>query len=198
LKRTIDIFVAIVVGILSLPLVAIAAFAIKTADPGPMFFTQQRRGLYGKPFRLVKLRTMRQNADLLVPENGKAANVALDPRIYRSAVDPRIIPKIGAFLRRYSIDELPQIWNVLVGELTLVGPRALPEYHARLLGDEFLALRESVKPGITGLWQIKSRNQGDPTTIERYDREYIANSGVWFDVWILLRTVVCVIRGMGI
>lgn len=198
LKRAVDIVAAIVVGMLCLPVVAMAGIAIKVADPGPMFFTQPRRGLYGRPFRLVKVRTMRQNVDAPVLEEGAADDGKLDPRIYRVATDPRIVPKIGTFLRRYSIDEFPQIWNVLVGDLTLVGPRPLPEYHARLFDREFLALRESVKPGITGLWQIKSRHQADPTMIEHYDREYLANSGFHYDAWILLQTVVCVIRGRGI
>lgn len=198
MKRAFDIVLAIVVGTICLPVVAIAGIAIKLADPGPMFYAQPRRGLHGRPFGLLKLRTMRQNADALLSEQRATGNCGLDPRIYRSAADPRIIPTIGTLLRRYSIDEVPQIWNVIVGDLTLVGPRPLPEYHARLLGAEFLALRESVKPGITGLWQIMSRSQADPTFIEHYDREYIANSGFRYDAWILLQTVMCVIKGRGI
>jgi lipopolysaccharide/colanic/teichoic acid biosynthesis glycosyltransferase len=198
LKRMLDIVAAVALGIISLPVVAIAACAIRIADPGPIFFTQTRRGQCGKAFRLFKLRTMRLHTDSLISQSAGILAPGPDPRIYRSAADPRIIPVVGTFLRCYSIDELPQIWNLLIGDLTLVGPRPLPDYHARLLGEDFLALRESVKPGVTGLWQIKSRNQADPAAIERYDREYLANPGLWSDLGILLRTVVCVIKGKGI
>lgn len=197
-KRLLDICVATVLGVLSLPFVAIAIVAIKVIDPGPAFFIQDRVGFNGCCFRFFKLRTMRVHSDEWLADYLAQDPTPRDPRIYRDASDPRILPFVGALLRRYSIDELPQIWNVVRGDLSLVGPRALPGYHCKLLDPAFLKLRSRVRPGITGLWQIESRGNADPATIEAYDGKYLSNWSLAGDLRILLRTAACVLRGSGI
>jgi lipopolysaccharide/colanic/teichoic acid biosynthesis glycosyltransferase len=198
LKRLIDIVLSVFAGLVMLPLIAIAALAVELADPGPAFFIQQRLGRHGRRFGLVKLRTMRHDADKWLADYQVSNPEAGDPRVYKSAQDPRIIPKIGVLLRRYSVDELPQIWNVIRGDLSLVGPRPLPDYHARLLDPEFLAIRSQLRPGVTGLWQLESRSNAGPEALTRWDRQYLNRCSLGLDLVILCRTVVCVMRGSGI
>ncbi len=197
-KRLIDLTGGLALLILTAPLVALAALAVKLADPGPAFFVQERHGLHGRTFKLVKLRTMRRSADAWLVAWLAANPDAPDPRIHRGAADPRIIPKVGTLLRRYSIDELPQLWNVVRGDLSLVGPRPLPGYHVALLDPAFQALRSQVRPGITGSWQVESRDHADPSSLERCDRAYLARWSLMLDLAILWRTVGCVLRGSGI
>ena len=111
--------------------------------------------------------------------------------------DPRVIPGIGRFLRRTSLDELPQLWNVLAGDMSLVGPRPLPQYHLDQFEDEFLQLRETMPPGITGQWQVYSRNDGGPEMFQKWDTYYIRNWSIRLDMQILLRTPWVVLSGNG-
>ena len=198
LKRLFDVCVALLIGFMILPVVFLAVVAIKIIDPGSGFFAQNRRGLNGKYFRLFKLRTMRSNGDAWLRDYLAKNPDAKDPRIHRCPDDPRILPVFGSWFRRYSVDELPQIWNVLRGDLSLVGPRALPDYHCDLLSPEFLALRSQVRPGITGLWQIESRSDASPESIEVYDRQYLNGWSFGKDMQILCLTVICVLRGSGL
>jgi lipopolysaccharide/colanic/teichoic acid biosynthesis glycosyltransferase len=197
-SRLLDLCVAIVVGLMVLPIVCVALIAIKLVDSGPGFYMQNRQGKDGRPFKFVKLRTMRMHSDVRLRDYLAQNPTATDPRIYRNARDPRILPVVGTFLRRYSIDELPQIWNVVRGDMSLVGPRALPDYHCKVLRPEFLALRSRVRPGITGLWQVEGRSNADPDSIEAYDSKYLANWSLGADLRILCRTVGCVLRGSGL
>jgi lipopolysaccharide/colanic/teichoic acid biosynthesis glycosyltransferase len=197
-SRLLDFCVAILVGILVLPVVCAAVIAIKLVDPGPGFYFQNRRGKDGRPFRFFKLRTMRLHSETWLLQYLAQNPTARDPRIYRDARDPRILPVVGTLLRRYSIDELPQIWNVVRGDMGLVGPRALPDYHCQLLSPEFLALRCRMRPGITGLWQVEGRCNADPSNIETYDTQYLNNWSLVADLRILCRTVACVLRGSGL
>jgi lipopolysaccharide/colanic/teichoic acid biosynthesis glycosyltransferase len=198
LKRAFDLCIALVLGFLILPVVFLVVAAIKIIDPGPGFFMQSRRGLNGKSFRLLKLRTMRTNGDAWLRQYLAENPGAKDPRIHRSLNDPRILPILGRPLRRYSVDELPQIWNVIRGDISLVGPRALPDYHCELLSPEFLSLRSQVRPGITGLWQIESRADAGPESIELYDRQYLDHWTFGKDLRILALTVICVLSGSGL
>jgi lipopolysaccharide/colanic/teichoic acid biosynthesis glycosyltransferase len=198
LSRMLDFCVAVVVGLMVLPIVCVAFLAIKLVDRGPSFYTQNRQGKDGRPFKFIKLRSMRMHSDVWLRDYLAQNPTASDPRIYRDASDPRILPVVGRFLRRYSIDELPQIWNVVRGDMSLVGPRALPDYHCQVLRPEFLALRSRVRPGITGLWQVEGRSNADPDSIEAYDSQYLAHWSLGADLRILCRTVGCVLRGSGL
>jgi lipopolysaccharide/colanic/teichoic acid biosynthesis glycosyltransferase len=197
-SRLLDFCVASLAGIMVLPVLTLAILAIKLVDPGPAFYLQNRQGKDGRPFRFFKLRTMRFDSEVWLRDFLAQNPEAKDPRIYRDADDPRILPIVGTLLRRYSIDELPQIWNVVRGDMSLVGPRALPDYHCKLLNPEFLALRSGVRPGITGLWQIEGRSNADPSSIEMYDAQYLTNRSLGADLLILCRTVSCVLRGSGL
>ena len=197
-KFLLDLGAGIAGGILVLPVIGLAVLVIKLIDPGPGLYIQNRLGKNGRIFRILKLRTMRADNDAWLSRYLARNPEARDPRIYRDARDPRIMPTVGAWLRRYSIDELPQIWNVVRGDMSFVGPRPLPDYHYRLLSPEFLALRSRVLPGITGLWQIEGRSDASPSTIESYDMKYLNNWSLGADLRILLRTVVCVLRGSGV
>jgi lipopolysaccharide/colanic/teichoic acid biosynthesis glycosyltransferase len=164
---------------------------IRIASRGPAFFRQEREGRNGKRITVLKLRTMYSDSERVL-EQYLAANS--DERLnwlrfYKLRRDPRILPRIGWFLRRYSLDELPQLWNVLRGEMSLVGPRPFPDYHLDNFSSGFRALRASVTPGITGLWQVSARSEGDLKVQELDDTYYIRNWSLWLDVYILLRTL---------
>jgi exopolysaccharide biosynthesis polyprenyl glycosylphosphotransferase len=195
LKHGIDFlgaFAALVV--LALPLAVVAAL-IKLTSPGPVLFRQQRSGLNGAPFTIYKFRTMVTNAEQLKHEL-EAMNEMRGP-VFKVSKDPRITP-IGKWLRKYSIDELPQLLNVLRGEMSLVGPRPLPVDEVRRFHDLAHRRRLSVKPGITCLWQISGRNE----IVEfkdwvRLDLEYIDHWSLWLDLKILAQTIPAVLAGTG-
>jgi lipopolysaccharide/colanic/teichoic acid biosynthesis glycosyltransferase len=171
------------------------ALAIKLASPGPVFFQQQRSGLNGAPFTLCKFRTMVTNAEQFKHEL-EAMNEMRGP-VFKIAKDPRITA-LGKFLRRYSLDELPQLWNVLHGEMSLVGPRPLPVDEVRRFNDLAHRRRLSVKPGLTCLWQVQGRNKiSDFQDWVRLDLEYIDNWSLWLDIKILLRTIPAVFTATG-
>ncbi len=180
--------------LLALPL-ALVALLIKLSSPGPVLFRQMRSGLNGAPFTIYKFRTMVTNAEQLKHEL-EAMNEMRGP-VFKVSKDPRITP-LGKTLRRYSIDELPQLFNVLRGEMSLVGPRPLPVDEVRRFNDLSHRRRLSVKPGLTCLWQISGRNQ----IVEfkdwvRLDLEYIDNWSFWLDLRILFRTIPAVFLGTG-
>jgi Undecaprenyl-phosphate galactose phosphotransferase WbaP len=199
IKRILDITLAALLLVLILPVMLLAATAIGCVSPGPIFFRQIREGAEGRPITLYKFRTMCVDAEkrLAIHLNKHPEAEAEWKRHFKLKQDPRLLPWIGAFLRRCSIDELPQLWNVLKGEISLVGPRPFPHYHLDSFSEEFRALRRRVLPGITGLWQVTSRSEGDIAIQERLDSYYIRNWSLWLDIYILALTVRAVVTARG-
>jgi exopolysaccharide biosynthesis polyprenyl glycosylphosphotransferase len=195
-KQLMDFFGALVLLLVAAPLVMLpVAVLIKLFSPGPVFFRQQRSGLNGAPFTLYKFRTMVTNAEQFKHEL-EAMNEMSGP-VFKVTKDPRVTP-LGRILRRYSLDELPQLFNVLRGEMSLVGPRPLPVDEVRRFNDLAHRRRLSVKPGITCLWQVSGRNQiADFKEWVRLDLEYIDNWSLWLDIKILLRTIPAVFTATG-
>jgi exopolysaccharide biosynthesis polyprenyl glycosylphosphotransferase len=194
-KQVMD-FVASFILLVTLSwLFAILALLVKLTSPGPVFFRQQRSGLNGAPFTLYKFRTMVTNAEQFQHEL-QAMNEMSGP-VFKVTNDPRITP-FGKFLRKYSLDELPQLYNVLRTEMSLVGPRPLPVDEVKRFENLAHRRRLSVKPGLTCLWQISGRNQiSDFRDWVRLDLEYIDNWSLWLDLKILVRTVPAVLIGSG-
>jgi len=177
------------------PLIIIVAIAIKVTSPGPILFAQMRAGKHGKPFKMFKFRSMCRNAEKR-REELEAENQMNGP-VFKINNDPRITP-LGRWLRKYSIDELPQLINVLIGQMSLVGPRPLPVYEVEKFPNPAQRRRLSVKPGLTCIWQISGRNEvRDFETWVKLDLNYIDNWSIWLDMHILLRTVPVVLRGFG-
>jgi exopolysaccharide biosynthesis polyprenyl glycosylphosphotransferase len=168
---------------------------VKLSSKGPVLFRQQRSGLNGQPFTIYKFRTMVSNAEQLKHEL-EAMNEMTGP-VFKITKDPRVTP-IGRWLRKFSLDELPQLINVIRGEMSLVGPRPLPVDEVKRFHDLAHRRRLSVKPGLTCLWQISGRNNvADFRDWVRLDLEYIDNWSLWLDLKILFRTIPVVLTGFG-
>jgi Undecaprenyl-phosphate galactose phosphotransferase WbaP len=199
LKRALDLLLAGTAGVLALPLLAVAVIWIKRMSPGSAFYEQERGGESGRTIRVHKLRTMHPNADALLEahleRNAEARREWA--RYFKLRNDPRLLPGIGRLLRRTSLDELPQLWNVLQGEMSLVGPRPFPHYHLDQFTTEFRSLRARVRPGLTGLWQVSARSDGDLAVQQSLDTYYIRNWSLWLDLHILARTVRAVLFHQG-
>jgi exopolysaccharide biosynthesis polyprenyl glycosylphosphotransferase len=194
-KQLLDFFGALgLLVLLALPL-GVVAVVIKLTSPGPVLFRQQRAGLNGRPFTIYKFRTMVSNAEQLKHE--LAAMNEMSGPVFKVSADPRVTG-VGRVLRKYSVDELPQLWNVLRGEMSLVGPRPLPVDEVKQFSDLAHRRRLSVKPGLTCLWQISGRNDvSDFRDWVRLDLEYIDHWSLWLDLKILCRTVPIVLTGAG-
>jgi len=192
-KRAIDVVGASVALVVSAPIVALAALAIWKEDGGSIFFKQERCGLYGRTFQMLKLRTMCEGA-----EERQAELVDLnemDGPVFKVRLDPRIT-KVGAILRRFSIDELPQFWNVLRGDMSLVGPR--PPVPAEVMHYEISERRRlSMRPGITCIWQVGGRNEIGFTEWVKLDLQYIDSWSLALDVKILAQTIPAVVLARG-
>jgi lipopolysaccharide/colanic/teichoic acid biosynthesis glycosyltransferase len=199
LRRSLDLMVAIPAALLATPLMIIAAAAIYAVDPGPFFFRHAREGLSGKTVNVLKLRTMYRDAeqrlDILLAESPAAK--AEWSAYFKLKKDPRILPVIGHLLRASSFDELPQLVNVIAGEMAIVGPRPFPEYHLRAMDSEFRDKRCSIPPGLTGLWQISERSNAGLCLQQQLDDFYIDNRSFWFDWHILLRTIPVIFKSKG-
>jgi len=199
LKRSIDIAITLPALIALAPITIFFALLIYLYDPRNPFYAQLREGHLGRKIQVWKLRTMYHNADDLLRihlDSNPAAKIEWN-RYFKLSRDPRILPIIGNFLRKSSIDELPQFWNVLIGQMSLVGPRPFPEYHLRSFSVEFQELRRTVKPGISGMWQVYSRSDGDLSAQEYFDTYYIRNWSIWLDIYIIFKTVRVVLEGRG-
>ncbi|WP_407520058.1 exopolysaccharide biosynthesis polyprenyl glycosylphosphotransferase [Methylobacterium oryzisoli] len=199
LKRVLDGTVAGLGLILVAPLILLLAGLIWLADPGSPFYAQVRVGRNGRPIRVLKLRTMYRDSEQKLRDHLDASPEARAEwqRYFKLAQDPRILPRVGHFIRRSSLDELPQLWNVLRGDMSLVGPRPFPSYHLDSFGPAFRRLRTSVPPGLTGLWQVSARSDGDLAVQESQDTYYIRNWSLWLDLYILLATVPAVLGAKG-
>jgi exopolysaccharide biosynthesis polyprenyl glycosylphosphotransferase len=193
LKRTMDIVGALTVLVLAAPLFAVIALAIKLGSRGPVFFRQERIGLWGRRFRLAKFRTMvvdaEERRDALLAESKDPGWLLLDE-------DPRVT-RVGRILRHWSLDELPQLWNVLKGEMSLVGPRPLVDSEDRQL-DGWRRSRIDLVPGLTGLWQVLGRTSLPFEEMIRLDYLYVTNWSMWTDVRLMLRTVPAVVLRRGV
>lgn len=194
IKRATDLLIAVPLLILVSPLLALLAVAIKLTSPGPVFFVQQRYGLNRQRFPMFKLRTMVVDAEKL-QAGLESANEAGGP-VFKINRDPRVT-KIGSFLRRTSLDELPQLFNVLRGEMALVGPRPLPVRDVSRFDEAWLFRRFSVRPGLTCLWQIKGRSNTKFSEWMKLDLEYVDSWSLQLDFQILAQTIPAVLRGSG-
>ena len=193
-KRVLDCVFSALLLILFAPLFFVVAVLVKWTSPGPIFFRQTRVGLNKRQFRIFKFRTMIANAEQiqgeLIPMNEMTGPV------FKIKNDPRVTP-LGRFLRRTSIDELPQLVNVLKGDMSLVGPRAMSLRDYQLFNQDWQRRRFSVKPGITCLWQINGRNSVPFDKWMELDMQYIDKWSLWLDLKILARTLPAVLRGTG-
>jgi exopolysaccharide biosynthesis polyprenyl glycosylphosphotransferase len=195
IKQVMDVVGAALLLVLTLPLFLMVALFIKLSSPGPVLFRQKRCGLNGRPFTMLKFRSMVSDAEQRKVE--LALLNEMEGPVFKVTHDPRITP-IGRFIRRFSIDELPQLINVLRGEMSLVGPRPLPVDEVKRFDDFAHRRRLSVKPGLTCLWQVSGRNEVRSfKDWVRLDLEYIDNWSLWLDLKILLWTIPAVLTGAG-
>jgi Undecaprenyl-phosphate galactose phosphotransferase WbaP len=198
-KRLLDLVLGCIALILLTPVILTAALLVRLIDGGPAFYQQTRAGCGGRRIWVLKIRTMRRDADSRLEEHLSANPVLRDEwrMRYKLRDDPRVIPLVGRLFRRFSIDELPQLWAVVVGDMSLVGPRPFPDYHLNKFTPAFLEMRQRVRPGITGLWQITVRSEGGTEQQEAFDTYYVRNWSVWLDLYILGRTIIAVASGRG-
>lgn len=192
-KRAVDVVGSFMLLTLLAPLFLVVAMLVRVTSPGPIFYAQERLGTAGRPFRILKFRSMYRDADQRLGE--VAALNEADGPVFKIRNDPRVTP-VGKVVRKLSIDELPQLWNVLRGEMSLVGPRPplqseydqyTPRQRQRLL----------VRPGLTCMWQVSGRSHVDFDTWVEMDLAYIRDWSLWLDVKILLRTLPAVLSGRG-
>ena len=194
-KDFVDRVVALACLIVTAPLLLTIALLIRMTSPGPIIFRQDRSGKNGRPFRMYKFRSMRSDAEMQRDELVRF-NVMRGP-VFKLDVDPRVTP-IGKILRKTSLDELPQLLNVLKGEMSLVGPRPLPIYEVEKFESTSQRRRLSMKPGLTCLWQVSGRNNvNDFAEWVKLDLDYIDHWSLWLDLKILLRTIPVVLFGSG-
>jgi exopolysaccharide biosynthesis polyprenyl glycosylphosphotransferase len=193
IKRAFDLVGAVILVVLLAPVMALAALAIKLTSRGPALYRSKRPGIGGRPFSCLKFRTMVQRAEHL-QDHLENLN-ELGGAIFKIRNDPRIT-RVGRFLRRWSLDELPQLFNVLRGEMSLVGPRPLPQRDYDRLED-WHRKRYLVLPGMTGLWQVSGRSELDFDELVRLDFLYLERWSVFLDLTIILKTIPAVVRRRG-
>ena len=199
-KRTMDVVLSLALIIIAMPLLLLLGLLVRSTSAGPAFFRQGRLGRDKQPFTMLKLRTMRIDNDDRIHREYVASLLSADRAataagngLFKLNADPRVT-RLGAWLRRTSLDELPQLVNVLRGEMSLVGPRPVLPWEAQLF-DELYQQRFAVKPGMTGLWQVSGRSRLTMRNALELDVEYVARRNFFFDVAILARTLPAVFRG---
>ena len=193
IKRALDIMMAAALLLLSVPVMILVAFAIRTTSRGSIIFRQSRLGRDGRKFMMYKFRTMRLGAE---SHEEQLAKLNGDRVFLKIADDGRVTP-VGRFLRKYSLDELPQLINVLRGDMSLVGPRPLLPSDMRKFPRGHWRRRFTVPPGLTGLWQVSGRSLCSDVERIRLDLEYVERWSLWLDLWILLQTPAVVLMGRG-
>ncbi len=193
LKRLLELLLAVFGIVCLLPLFVVLALAIKLTSPGPVFYSAKRLGIRGRTINVLKFRTMYVDAEPKLEQI-----LEEDPKLksewcssYKLQNDPRVTP-VGRFLRKTSLDELPQFWNVLTGEMAVIGPRPIVRDEIRYYGKSY-EIRKRVKPGITGLWQVSGRSEVDYQRRVMLDMYYIMNWSIWMDYYIFLKTIFVVI-----
>jgi exopolysaccharide biosynthesis polyprenyl glycosylphosphotransferase len=195
LKRSLDFVFSVVLLVLLSPVYILLSVLIYLDDPGAIFYRQTRIGLHGKPFKVWKFRTMVSNADQLQKEL-ESRNENRDGILFKIKDDPRIT-RLGKFLRNYSLDELPQIFNIFLGEMSLIGPRPLPVRDVEKF-ESHHHVRHEVLPGITGLWQVSGRSDiNNFDDVLRLDVQYIERWSIWLDLKILLKTIAVIFAKSG-
>ena len=197
-KRAIDVAIVLATSPIWLAVFGVIFFAIWFSDRQNPIFRQERAGRKGRTFYALKFRTMVHNAEAVLKQK-----LEEDPELRAEWAahcklrnDPRIT-RVGRLLRRTSLDELPQLFNVLRGEMALVGPRPLPVYHLEALPESVREIRHEVRPGLTGLWQVSGRSDAGNAGMARWDPYYVRNWSMWLDIVILVRTIRVVLRGTG-
>ncbi len=197
IKRGMDIFLSLFIFIVSLPIVLVTVILIKRDSPGPVFYAQERLGKGGRRIKIYKFRTMVSNADEMLEGYLQAYPELRSEWVenHKLKCDPRVT-RFGHYLRKFSIDELPQLFNVLRGDMSLIGPRPIVEAEIYHYASRFEAYA-NVRPGISGLWQLLGRTDTTYEERVRYDVYYVRNWSVWLDLYILLRTVWVVIKKDG-
>jgi lipopolysaccharide/colanic/teichoic acid biosynthesis glycosyltransferase len=192
-KRMIDIVGALLMLVVLFPLFVMVAFLIKLLSAGPVFHVRERVGLHQRPFRMWKFRTMRSGSE---KEEQFLRRTHKTGPFFKVKEDSRVFP-LGRFLRKYSVDELPQLINVLKGDMSLVGPRPLFDFELEEF-DQWTQLRRfNVKPGLTGLWQTSGRSDTSAERRMKYDLQYVIEWSLWMDLKILLKTIPVVLEGKG-
>lgn len=196
-KWVVDKLLSVLAFIALLPLLIVIGLLVRLTSSGPVLFRHGRLGRYGRPIKILKFRTMYADADSrlerILAEDPEAAEEWR--RSFKLKNDPRVTP-LGRFLRKTSLDELPQIFNVLGGSLALVGPRPIVEDEVRYYGSAY-RIMSSVRPGVTGLWQVSGRSDTDYARRVTLDTYYVLNWSPWMDIWILVRTAFAVLRMHG-
>jgi lipopolysaccharide/colanic/teichoic acid biosynthesis glycosyltransferase len=196
-KRLLDLFGALIGLIILSPLMSLLGILIKFDSPGPILYKQLRVGRGELPFNIVKYRTMHEaEEDILDHQLVGDPSLKLSWEKYQKIIDDPRVTRVGRILRRTSLDELPQLWNVLRGEMSLVGPRPILPEQVELYGENFTTYSQ-VRPGMTGLWQVSGRNMLSLLERAEWDREYIQTWSLLLDFQILVRTVWAVVRGDG-
>lgn len=199
LKRTVDVAGALLLSIPALPIVVVAGALVWLRSPGPFLFRSVRETRDGKPFVMLKLRTMVVDAEERLERALEASPARREEwvRYRRLTGDPRVVPGVGRVIRQWSVDEIPQLWNVLRGEMSLVGPRPLELEVAQHLPPALMQTRRRVRPGMTGLWQVSGRSEVDLEALCLIDAKYVQGWSLRSDLAILLRTPAAVLSRRG-